>query len=233
MSSKYKKKQGFRELKKGIIIITEGKTTEPQYFNIFNNDIENKEFISIKILPPEDENNDGVLKDSFKARMQKCLDVLKNDDDFEYGDEICIVIDTDKCIKGTHQKNLKEIIKFAKDNKCLLAISNPCFEIWLYLHFDNFTKEEKDYFKTLKNRYTEKNKYIIKLLKKKNIGFKKNNIKVELFNDKNIQDALERSKKLDSKKNNYPTNSDDCPQTQVYKIVEKILETLENNKKLL
>ncbi|HPV64716.1 MAG TPA: RloB family protein, partial [Candidatus Cloacimonas sp.] len=47
-------------------------------------------------------------------------------------DIYCMVIDTDRW-----GKNLKEAVDDAHQRRYLVALSNPCFEIWLLMHFQD------------------------------------------------------------------------------------------------
>jgi hypothetical protein len=52
-------------------------------------------------------------------------------------DEIWCVFDVEW---PTNHPNLQEAIDLARGNSVRLAISNPCFEIWLVLHFREYTR---------------------------------------------------------------------------------------------
>lgn len=51
--------------------------------------------------------------------------------DMQEDDELWLVLDTDRW--STAQ--LREVDQICKENSWNLAISNPCFELWLYLHY--------------------------------------------------------------------------------------------------
>ncbi len=50
-------------------------------------------------------------------------------------DELWICIDADHWIRGSHQRELAEVLRQCRSNGYGVAISNPCFEVWLLLHF--------------------------------------------------------------------------------------------------
>ena len=69
--------------------------------------------------------------------MIKRLDeyIEKKDFALEKDDELWVMIDVDRWNKST----LQEIAKEARQKGYRLAISNPCFELWLLLHFRDFS----------------------------------------------------------------------------------------------
>jgi len=50
-------------------------------------------------------------------------------------DELWICIDADHWIRGSHQRELAEVLRQCRSNRYGVAISNPCFEVWLLMHF--------------------------------------------------------------------------------------------------
>jgi hypothetical protein len=103
-----------------IIIATEGEKTEEQYFSIFNDTR-----VQVRVLPSKNG------KSSPKHVMENALE-FKEDFDLDGDDELWIAIDVD----NWPAKALSKIARLAITKKIGLAISNPCFETWLALHFD-------------------------------------------------------------------------------------------------
>lgn len=56
--------------------------------------------------------------------------------DHDEDDELWLLLDTDHCIKGQHLKAFTNALKEAKDKKVHVALSRPCFELWLLLHHE-------------------------------------------------------------------------------------------------
>jgi RloB-like protein len=54
--------------------------------------------------------------------------------DHEEDDELWLVVDVDHAMKGDHVANFMQALKRARDNSVNVALSNPCFELWLLLH---------------------------------------------------------------------------------------------------
>jgi hypothetical protein len=54
--------------------------------------------------------------------------------DHEPDDELWLVLDTDHCIKGGHVAGFLETLTQARHCRVNVALSRPCFELWLLLH---------------------------------------------------------------------------------------------------
>lgn len=182
-----------RRFRKLFVIATEGEKTEPQYFGMFNNLCS---VISIKCLTSSGDNSpDKVLK-----RMRKYI----RDFELMSTDEAWIVVDKDQW----NDDQLSELYNWtlSSDNYGL-ALSNPKFEYWLLLHFEDGKriKSPLDCDNRLK-------KYIKHYNKKLNF---------HIFNIEQINQAIERAKSKDN-----PPCSDwprTIGSTTVYRLVERIV----------
>ncbi len=180
-----------------FIIATEGNKTEKQYFEMFHSTR-----IKVKVLPTADDNK------SAPEYVLARLDAFKEQYDLNEEDMLWLVLDVDRW----GEEKLSQICRQARQKNYNLAISNPCFEVWLYLHFDDLNPQDRtcDDFKaglrTLLGSYNSSN---LDLSKYK----------------PHIADAANRAKSL------HPVSSDYWPQTlgtHVYKLVEILLESLNN-----
>lgn len=188
-----------------IIIATEGKDTEEQYFgsNLFNDSR-----IRLEIVPTNDN----------KSAPNHVLDRLKkhirdNGLKLQKDDQLWLMVDTDKW-----GKNLSTTCAEAKKKAIHLAISNPCFEIWLYLH----NSEPSPAWVYDMNCTTIENN-----LRQKLGSYNKSNLDIEKFRDF-VDDAIVRAKKMDTESNNrWPQT----PGTHVYKVVEEIKKIIQPNNK--
>ncbi len=110
-----------------ILILCEGKCTEPEYFE----DI--RRHARSQLVDIEIDASSGTPKTLVEraAARKKASDRLarKRDDVTLLYDEVWCVFDVDE-----HPK-LSEAKDQAQANGIHLAISNPCFELWLVLHF--------------------------------------------------------------------------------------------------
>lgn len=114
---------GVRSYKKLFIISTEGQKTEPEYFDIFNG---RNAIIRVKCLK--------AGKDSSPLRVLKRMEKYIAEETFLNTDEAWLVVDRDQWT----EEQLSELNKWAeKKGNHGFAISNPKFEYWLLLHFDD------------------------------------------------------------------------------------------------
>ncbi|MFA5877539.1 MAG: RloB family protein [Candidatus Paceibacterota bacterium] len=113
-------KRGYRKL---VIISSEGAITEPGYFGIFNT---TRSVIKVKCVKKKNASSPREVL----ARLDKYLrqNGLRNTD------EAWLVVDKDKWNDG--QLNLLYDWSQLKENYGL-AVSNPKFEYWLLLHFED------------------------------------------------------------------------------------------------
>ena len=117
----------FREPIKIILIVCEGEKTEPQYFDGFSRACQNPR-VEIQLASEH-----GVPKTLVECakRHKKDREAQGNrerDENLAY-DSVWCVFDVDD---HPHVADAKQM---ARDNDIHLAISNPCYELWLLLHF--------------------------------------------------------------------------------------------------
>lgn len=170
------------------VIATEGEVTEKIYFNgAFR-----RKNIRMPILATKKGNSspEKVLKRLNKYKTKYAAS----------SDELWLVIDRDNWNKNT----LSAIEKECKARGFNLAISNPCFELWLLLH-QNKPKQPLT--------ASECDKELKKLIK----GYNKSKFNIDCIVE-NISQAIEHAKVLDNNK-----NIQDAPSTKVFKLVEKLI----------
>ena len=124
---------GFKEAEKLFILSYEGTVSEKKYFEDFRkSDIFNDsgliEIISLK--RPKDKGSDPI---NVKNLLQKA----KREYRFKDTDEFWLIIDRDDW-GSIHNHNFESLVLDCKaENNFFLAMSNPCFELWLILHLKN------------------------------------------------------------------------------------------------
>lgn len=211
------RKGGFLNAEKLFILSYEGTVSEKKYFNDFRGSKYFNDSGLIEIVPLKKEENTGTDPLSVKNLLKKA----KSNYRFNKTDEFWLIIDRDHW-ETMHKINFdKLVIDCKKENNFFLAMSNPCFEIWLIMHLKDITD------------YNEQE--ISKLLENKSESRKKNHIDVVLgdlqgrgYNKKPnpdiflplIKTAIERAKKLDNEKESYPKKIG----SHVYKLIEKLLK---------
>ncbi len=113
---------GVRRYRKLMVIATEGSKTEPQYFSLFNN---LESVIKTYCLKGG--------RDSAPPRVLKRMQVYLKDSGLLPTDEAWLVVDRDSWT-GEQLDQLHHWS--AQANNYGFALSNPSFEYWLLLHFD-------------------------------------------------------------------------------------------------
>lgn len=167
-----------------------------QYFDAFE-----LPRIQIHVVPTDD----GT---SVATHVLARLDKFECDSD----DERWMVLDTDHCISGTHLPGFLAAIKEAKKKGVKVALSNPCFEIWLLLHHivDLSTLSSINQAKDVEVQLRE-------ILGEYN----KTRLKTEHYPLDKVADAYERAVAVDSS-----VSGGDVPQgvtTRVYKLLHSIV----------
>lgn len=115
-------------------------------------------------------------------------------------DKICFIVDRDR--ESFTEPQYDSVLKTCKERSFSFYLSNPCFEFWLLLHFDNVDK--LDNAKLLDNPFvTRKRRYTECELKKRISGYSKTRynavdlvkrVDVAIANEKNFCEDIERLK---------------------------------------
>ncbi len=174
-----------------IVIASEGHKTEKQYFEIFEN---NK--VQVVVIPSNDN----------RSAPEYILERLNGySEEYQIGkdDELWLMVDTDRW----GNKKLSEICQEALKKKYFLAISNPCFEVWLYLHLGEIDSNIKSC------------RELKELLRNIIGSYNPSRLDLEIF-ENNIRLAVDRAKRISPDDGNrWPASVG----THVYKVVENIL----------
>ena len=178
-----------------FIVATEGKETEKQYFRMFNSTR-----IKVEILATTE---DG--KSSPEYVLER-LDTFKERYDLTEDDMLWLVSDVDRW----GDKKLSSVCSQARQRSYNLAISNPCFEVWLTLHFEDINTQD---------RTCDNFKARLRII----LGsYNGSNLDISAYKP-HTQDAVNRAKNL------HPSSQQDWPPTlgtHVYRLVEILLKSL-------
>ena len=120
-SRRFRRKIGFLKEKKLFVIATEGGKTEEIYFDLFKPGRD--AVIRMEILPCKN------CRTSPKNTLKRLLK-FKNENMIKGDDELWLVIDRD----NWEIEELDQVASQCSKKRFFLAVSNPCFEFWLYLH---------------------------------------------------------------------------------------------------
>ncbi|MFC4057974.1 RloB family protein [Planomonospora corallina] len=120
-----KRRIASRPERRTIVIFCEGEASEPDYINALKRlpDVRANTAISIEIAA-----ENGVPS----ALVRRAIERNRDDE----VDECWCVFDVEW---PKNHPNLRQAVQAAKEHGIRLAISNPCFELWLILHFHDQT----------------------------------------------------------------------------------------------
>lgn len=191
----YKRGEPYRDSRL-FVIACEGEKREKDYFYEIHR---RSQKIRIKLLEPKEHEQ---WKSAPKWLLDKAVSFVE---EFELGEDdfLWFVMDIDRWER--QQISLIEATCREKSN-WHLSLSNPCFEVWLFMHIMNIEESTSNNCKQLKgelHQITDGKGYHPKEF-------------VDLIND-----AVERAKNSDSKKGYYLPNK---MQTKVYQLIEQIIE---------
>jgi RloB-like protein len=116
---------GTRQERRTILVFTEGKNSEPDYLRGLKSlsHIASSTSVSIQV----------ALEHAVPLTLVKCaVEKLKEPED----DECWAIFDVEWPQNHPH---LREAIALAERNGVRIAVSNPCFEVWLILHLADHT----------------------------------------------------------------------------------------------
>ena len=125
-----------REPKVRFILFCEGRNTEPAYFSAIKNvwtsalvSIESRRGVGVPITIAQEAlkfaKSEGLARGTRRRRNL-----------FEKGDEVWVVFDRDE-----HER-YEEAVNLCETNGIGVARSNPCFEVWLILHEQDYDRPD-------------------------------------------------------------------------------------------
>lgn len=187
----FKRPERSLKYRKRFLIAVEGQKTESQYFNMFNN---KKAIITVKCINNGCGSSPLDVLTIMKQRLVK--------ENLGSSDEAWLVVDKDQW----KEEQLNKLHEWAKSQENYgFALSNPKFEYWLLLHFEDCGVDSP-------NKCDEK--------LKRHIPNYNKGIDTHKFTDERICDAIRRAKSRDVPPcEDWPKNS--CG-TTVYRLVEKL-----------
>ncbi len=113
-----------------VVIASEDRYAVRQYFDFFESTR-----IQFRVLETEDGKSapEHVLN-----RINEYLEEFEIDE----GDTFWVVCDCDHWVEPNHIQNLTHLLQQCRQKGIQVALSNPCFELWLLLHFADFPAED-------------------------------------------------------------------------------------------
>ena len=193
MIRRFTRPQGCRPYKKLFVVAVEGDKTEPNYFaslKRISNNVSN-----IKVIPSNKASAPNHVLKNLKKYLKAHQDCLRD------SDETWVVVDAD----AWTQEQLQELYRWESEaDHRGVAVSNPKFELWILLHFEDGQQISRS------NCDERLRKYIKNYHKSGKF----------VFSEEQLKGAVERAKSKDK-----PPCAG-CPRegvSTVYRLVERIL----------
>ena len=129
-SRSFSRRPPFREPLRRVIIACEGTKTEPDYFDAIRS---HYRLTSAQIVIAEHSGTDprSIVEAAVKKRRELTLDKSWRSGDFAWA-----VFDGDEHIENNRQ-NWLEALDMARRKSIGVAVSNPSFELWYLLHYQD------------------------------------------------------------------------------------------------
>jgi len=198
----YKRREGSKEPRKSILIVSEGSKTEPIYFNSLKNKLR-LAMVDVEIVG-EGAAAITVVNRAIELRGERRR-VAKTSVGRSAYDVVYCVID----VEAPKAESLSRAVNKAEGNKLEVILSNPCFEYWYILHFRKTSapfgtsQEAKSALRREHRSYCESDTTIFDVVYPK------------------TADAIKHSKEVLKEQHNDVEDLSDCnPSTHVHKIVE-------------
>lgn len=184
--------------KKKIYVFSEGKNTEPLYFKAY------ERFVSSAVVDVKCQKERGVPKSLLENAKAKLEEISTRTYRRENGDDdkVWIVFDQDD------HDDVPHVLSESNRLGIGAAYSNPCFEVWLILHVQDYDRDE---------HRNDTQSHCQKVC----AGYKKDSGKVPNFNEilKDVEDAERRAMAMKERRNQ---DGSIAPQTNVFEITKEI-----------
>lgn len=210
------RREAFRDARL-IVIASEGKDTERIYFKALAKEYTNPR-VHVHILKrSEDEKNN-----SSPEHVLEQLNEYKCQYELEADDELWLVTDKDHWTEAMLSRVATECMQ---DVSMHMALSNPCFELWLLLHLvdvSSLTPEEQRLWMENRRKSKSSNPYLKVLLRQKMGSYHESAYDV-LTLIQHVEVAIERARLLDK------NPADRWPQTlgtRVYLLAESVMNRI-------
>ena len=196
----YKKGEPFRDSRL-FVIACEGAAREKAYFERLR---PNSPRLRFEVISPQMQENDNVGNSSPRWVLDRVVKFIEKEGvNIENGDRIWFVLDVDRW-----RKALYDIQAECEKQRWQIALSNPCFEVWLWLHIKEMAESQSI---TCQDFKAEINKNFA------------GGYKVEVFTKPEFyKSALAKAKALDTASGFMP----DLKTSKVYLLLEELFEIL-------
>jgi hypothetical protein len=171
-----------------LVISTEGRNTEPEYFNLIKDRFSSK-LVEIDVIQKNSNcSSPECVFNDLEKHLQEKYDFR------DVFDSCWLVLDREKSEK--QRDKILNIFQKVKEKPAYhIALTNPIFEFWLLLHFQDIKKyDSTKLFLNEKNGRDFITEELAKKLPKKTYIKKRNKFPKEMVTLENIERAVEQEK---------------------------------------
>ena len=169
----------------------------------------------VKVLVlPTPRNSGQSSPEHVVDRLKEAFETVRQRREVQDGDEFWVLLDTDHHVKGSHLRGTIGALKTATQAGFEVAVSNPCFDLWLLLHHAEMAPGEA------MTNYRE----VEARLKAALGGYDKTNLKSAHFSLSMVPAAIQRARALEVNPDNPTGHWPESTGTRVYRLLERILE---------
>ena len=124
----WKRRENNRQQNPRFLVVVEGKITEPQYLELIKKSRKIRS-VDLEIVPPPPTSPRQIVEKVRDWRRQ-----AKKNDPY---DAVWCVFDVEAKVNQQARPDLDDALQMANANKISVALSNPCFELWILLHTED------------------------------------------------------------------------------------------------
>ena len=188
-----------------FVIATEDTYAAKQYFSAFEGVSQR-----VKIMVFETTDN--------RSSPQHVIDRLikyKRDEELDKDDCLWALLDTDHWVEPNHVSRLVEARKCAKENDIMVAMSNPCFDLWLLLHHMDLPDDHG----------ILDGKGVTDFMRRNGVPFNKLRLELKDYGPEAVRRAIERAGRLMGLGPQSPSGWPQSAGTQVHLLLEELLKS--------
>ncbi len=186
------------------VLVVEGSETEPAYFEALKqSDLIPKHRVVIQVIRPDDH------KTAPRHLVNNAEQAIAAIGNRMPDDECWLVFDVDHRSGSNRMQQIYDALDVARNQGWLVALSNPCFEVWLLLHITDDLAGIDDFGEAAENKL----RYLLG-------GYNKSNVPQPCMDLQAIQLAMTRAKARDTDpKSPIP----ELAGTRVYRLMERLI----------
>ncbi len=182
-----------------FVIASEDRYATRQYFERFDSSR-----VQFRVLGTEDGRSDP-------EQVLRRLDEYKAEFEIGEGDQFWLLCDVDHRGAGAHLAGLTQVLKMCRQKNVGYALSAPCFEVWLLLHYCD-----------IEDGWRPSPDEVVARVREMVGSYNKRRVDRFPFDAARVKTAIGRAKALPEPTSEVPEHA----YSQVYRVVEPIIDWL-------